>query len=94
MSAAIAHQADRHRQRAARLRRFAAQLEDSPVLRLDRHAGDDTWSGPTPDRLLVDLSRLQHRLHVEAEQLRSAAWWLDRRADDLEREAALLTLTS
>ena len=94
MSAAIAQQAARHRQRADRLRRFAAQLEDSPVLRLDRHADSATWRGPTPDRLLVDLGRLQHHIHADAEQLRTTAWWLDRRADDLEREAALLTLTS
>ena len=94
MSAVLTEQAARSRRRADRLRALAVDLERSPMLRLDLVAGVDTWRGPTADASVADLRRLQHRVHVEIERIRSAAWWFERHADELERQAQLVVLVS
>lgn len=76
------------RARAAELRRLANDIESSPVMSLDRHAGRDTVVGPRFDDLLARLRVAQHGLHVHADELRWCAYRLDQRAGELEASAA------
>lgn len=77
------------RQRAVGLRRLARQLETTPAMRLDAHAGIDTWRGPRPDECRRLLHAAQQRVHAAAEALRSRAWAFDQRADEIDRVQAL-----
>ena len=93
MATEPSHEEIRHlRARAGSLRRLAGALERTPALALEPAAGDDTWSGPTPSRLVAELRRLQHAVHAEVDALRSAGWWLDRRADELETRRLLASI--
>lgn len=89
MPSPTSDQATRLRRRAAELQHLAARIETTTFLRLDLQAGVDTWRGPLAVECTVDLGRLQHRLHVAADDLRSAAWRLRLEADELDRVAAL-----
>lgn len=75
---------DHLRERAARLRRLAVDIEHLPVLRLDSEAGDATWRGPRPTVCLATLASDQRRLHAAADDLRWQAYQLESHADDLD----------
>ncbi len=86
MSLQIAAQ---YRRRARSLRTLAGSLEALPLMQLESMAGAGTWRGPRPRDLTDRLRVYQHRLHGDAETLRSRAWWLEREAAELERAAAI-----
>ncbi len=75
------------RQRARHLRHLADAIETSPVMRLDRYGGVDTWRGPRPELCRATLARNQHQLHAAVDDLREHAWWFDRQAQELETVA-------
>lgn len=81
--------ADLLRTRARTLRHLAALVQQRVLLDLCRRAGDDTWQGPTADRCRDDLRRSLQRLDTDGDELLRQATVLERRADDLELQAAL-----
>ena len=76
------------RRRAADLRQLASAIEQLPALRLDVHAGDDTWRGNRAALCRSVLSTNQGQLHVAADQLRWRAIEFERQADGLDAAAA------
>ena len=76
--------------RADALRVLAARLEATPLLGLDAAAGPDTWVCPVADAFLAGVYHYQHEVLAAAEELRWAAWQLDRQADELEAQARAL----
>lgn len=76
------------RARARRLRRLGATLAQRPLADVLRRAGDDTWRGPLPDRWRAEIGVAQHRLDAAGDDLVRQAFLLDRRADELELQAA------
>jgi hypothetical protein len=85
--------ADEYRRRADELRRLAAQLEESPVLRLHGGAGTDTWRGPGADACRTMLADDQVRLRHAAEELLEQAWWYEHQAEALDAIAAAAAAT-
>jgi hypothetical protein len=80
--------AEEYRRRAGELRRLAAQLEESPVLRLHDGAGTETWSSPGADACRTILADDQARLLHAAAELHEQAWWYEYQADALDAIAA------
>jgi hypothetical protein len=80
-------QAVEYRRRAAELRRLADRLDDSPVLTLHQWAGPETWTSPRVEQCRDQLTVDQAQIRVAADELRSEAWRLQRRAEDLEAAA-------
>ena len=87
-------QAAECRRRAAELRTLAERLDDSPVLTLHRWAGPETWTSPRVEQCRAQLEVDQARIRDAADQLRSEAWRLERRAEDLEAAATLAPPTA
>ena len=87
-------QAVEYRRRAAELRRLADRLDDSPVLTLHQWAGPETWTSPRVEQCRDELALDQIRIRAAAEQLRSEAWRLQRRAEDLEVAAAVAAVAA
>jgi hypothetical protein len=85
--------ADEYRRRAAELRRLAAQLEQSPVLRLHGDADAETWSSPGADACRATLSEDQARLRHAADELSQQAFWYEHQAAALDAVAAARGLT-
>lgn len=83
--------AARLRIRAQHLRLLAERIETMPAMSLSRHGGVDTWRGPRPLGCERALAAMQHRVHLAADDLRSRAWRLVRRADELDRAARVAT---
>jgi hypothetical protein len=77
------------RRRATELRRLAAHVDATPLLELDQRAGPDTWIGPRADALRAQLDLDRRRLRAAADDLRSHAQHLERRAEALEAVAAV-----
>lgn len=77
------------RRRAHALRAVAGQVEQSPVMTLERHAGDDTWRGRRPELCRTMLIANQAQLHREVEALRWQAYLLDQLASDIEARIVL-----
>lgn len=84
-------QAAHLRRRARRLRELAQRIEHMPVLTLDHHADENTWRGHRPLLCRNMLRTNQAQLHSEAEDLRWQAYLFERRAVELETQAALQT---
>ena len=84
----LTHAADLRR-RARRLRALATRIEQLPVMRLERFAGDDTWIGARPLLCRNLLLANQSQLHHEADQLRWQGYLFERRAAELETLAAI-----
>jgi hypothetical protein len=82
-------EAERLRWRCVELRRLADAIERTPLLSLERHAGPETWRSAAADECRAELSADQARLLHAAEDLRWAAWQLERRAAELEALDAL-----
>ena len=80
-------EAARLRASADELRRLASAIEASPVMELDRYAGEDTVTGPRFDELLIRLRRCQHDLFAQAEELRWTAHRWHLQADELDAAA-------
>lgn len=76
--------ANQLRRRAAHLRHLATEIENSPVMRLDRYGDVDTWRGPRPDLCRATLATNQHQLYGAVEDLRDQAMSFDQRASELE----------
>ena len=72
------------RRRARHLRELATAIEQLSVLRLDHHAGMDTWHGPRPALCRSVLSSNQHQLHAAADQLRWTAADFEMQADRID----------
>lgn len=72
------------RARARSLRSFADRIEHSAAMRLDQHAGPETWHSPRADlcRWVLGINRSQ--LQRGADELRVHAHRLDQQAADLE----------
>ena len=83
--------AARLRHRAIVLRTLARRLADVELHHLHRHAGTDTWLGPSQQRLELDLRTRRRALIGGIEALRAQARRFDREADRL---AALPSLDS
>jgi hypothetical protein len=80
--------AAQYRQRAMELRRLAAELSESPVLRLHDGAGTETWASPGADVCRTILADDQARLlHATAELLEHACWY-EQQAGALDAIAA------
>jgi hypothetical protein len=77
------------RQRAHHLRELAEAIENSPVMRLDRHGDEDTWRGRRPDLCRATLAANQHQLYAAADRLRWDAYRLERHADELVVRSAM-----
>jgi hypothetical protein len=73
------------RHRAVGLRATARALQHLDVLDLARHAGTDTWVGPSQQLWFDALRSDRSHLLRASRELLDAARRLDRRADDLER---------
>ena len=84
----IDQQAAEYRRRAVELRRLADRLDDSPVLTLHQWAGPETWTSPRVEECRAQLAVDQAQIRNAADDLRTEAWRLERRAEDLERRAA------
>jgi len=73
-----------YRRRAGELRQLAATIEDVPLGDAIASAGIDTWAGPNADEcrqaMTADRARLQHA----GDELLTIAWYLERRAAELE----------
>jgi hypothetical protein len=80
--------AAQYRRRALELRRLAAELEESPVLRLHDGAGTETWASPGADACRTMLADDQARLLHAAAELHEQAWWYEQQADALDAIAA------
>lgn len=72
------------RRRARHLRELAAAIEHLSVLRLDPHAGIDTWHGQRPNLCRSVLSSNQHQLHAAADDLRWTAVDFELQADRID----------
>lgn len=77
-------EAEHLRARMVELRKLAEDIERTPLLSLDRHAGPETWSSPAADDCRAELARDQVELHRAAEDLRWRAYQLDREAEQLD----------
>ena len=86
-------QAVEYRRRAAELRRLADRLDDSPVLTLHQWAGPETWTSPRVDQCRDQLRVDQSLIRDAADQLRTEAWRLQRRAEDLEAAAVAASVS-
>jgi hypothetical protein len=75
------------RQRAAHLRGLADAIEESPVMRLDRHGDVDTWRGRRPDLCRATLGVNQQQLYAAADRLRWHAYRFEQQAEDLDAVA-------
>jgi hypothetical protein len=73
-----------HRRRADELRRYADQLDATPLDELLHWAGPDTWVSPLADELVLELRRDRARLDDAADDLRRYAHWLDVQAAALD----------
>ena len=80
--------AAQYRRRALEMRRLAAELAESPVLRLHNDAGTETWASPGADACRTMLADDQARLLHAAAELREHAWWYEQQADALDAIAA------
>lgn len=78
------------RRRARQLVALAATLETGPVWRLPGLAGDDTWQSPRIALCRVILSTNLAQLARAVDGLRWRAGQLERRAEQLDHEAAAL----
>ncbi|MGE5210861.1 MAG: hypothetical protein ACM3MM_06330, partial [Acidobacteriota bacterium] len=81
---AVSADANRLRQRAAHLRGLADAIEESPVMRLDRHGDVDTWRGRRPDLCRATLAANQRQLHEAADRLRWHASRFEQQAEVLD----------
>jgi hypothetical protein len=77
------------RERATHLRQLAVRIEQSGVMRLDVHAGDDTWRGARAELCVATLVHNQHQLHHAADDLRTHAYRLACQADEADLQALL-----
>ena len=75
--------AERLRLRATSLRTLARRLNDLEVHHLRRHAGTDTWMGPSQQALELDLRTRRRALVGAIESLQAQARRFDREADHL-----------
>ncbi|MEN9643770.1 MAG: hypothetical protein RL238_439 [Actinomycetota bacterium] len=75
--------AERLRHRAVALRALARRLNNLELHHLHRHAGVDTWMGPSQQRLELDLRTRRRALIGAAEALQAQARRFDREADQL-----------
>jgi hypothetical protein len=75
--------ADRLRQRATELRRFAAAIQSAEALQLGTLAGVDTWIGPTPDSCRADIAAMRTDLLGAVGELRATARRFDQQAGEL-----------
>lgn len=82
-------QAMQLRLRARRLRLFAVEIEGTSAMSLETRAGTDTWRGARALFCVNLLRSNQAQLHHDVDRLRSQAMLFDRRADELDRQAAL-----
>ena len=78
---------NRLRQRAIHRRELAAAIEESPVMRLDRHGDVDTWRGRRPDLCRATLTANQQQLYAAADLLRWHAYRFEQQADALDAVA-------
>lgn len=78
------------RGRAHDLRILATELESTPAMSLDVHAGPDTWQIPRAELCRWLLGVNQAQLHREADGLRWSAHRLEQRAIEIEIELARL----
>jgi hypothetical protein len=76
------------RARARLLRMLAIELERTPVMALERFAGDDTWRSPRAAACGHELVAGQTRLLHAADDLRWTAMQFERCATDLESDLA------
>lgn len=76
------------RSRARTLRSFADRIERSAAMRLDQHAGPETWHSPRADlcRWVLGINRSQLQRGVD--ELRAHAHRLEQQAADLEAARA------
>ena len=81
------------RRRAVELRRVAAQIEAVGIDELIGWAGPDTWRSPAAEACRATLERDRQRLLHSADELRDAAWRLERQADTADALAALRLVT-
>ncbi|MCU0259526.1 MAG: hypothetical protein MUE78_00775 [Ilumatobacteraceae bacterium] len=72
------------RDRARALRALATEIERTPAMSLDRHAGPDTWRTPRADLCRAVLRTGQHQLHRAADELRWVAHRLELEAASVE----------
>lgn len=83
------------RRRARQLVALAATLETGPVWRLPPLAGDETWQSPRIALCRVTLTTNLTQLTRAVDGLRWRAGQLERRAEQLDHEAAtVLRLTA
>lgn len=80
----VTARADLLRERARHLRELADTIESLSVMRLDRHADDDTWRGPRPLLCRSTLAVNQQQLHRAADDLRLHAYRFEQQATELE----------
>lgn len=76
------------RARARTLRSFAERIERSAAMRLDEHAGPETWHSPRADlcRWVLGINRTQ--LRRSADELRMHAHRLEQQAAEIEAARA------
>jgi hypothetical protein len=82
--------ADLLRRRAQTLRALASTVQHLRVLTLHLAAGPDTWIGPSAQRCADELRTTRGALLTCADELVSAARWLERQADELDAYAAVV----
>lgn len=76
------------RRRARALRQLATQLESTPAMSLDSHAGHETWQTPRAELCRWILGSNQSQVHRAADELRWNAHRLEVRATEAEIAAA------
>lgn len=76
-----------YRARAEHLRTLAQQMRSTAAMRLERHAGVDTWRGPGADRCCGDLAAAQRTVRGAADDLDRQAWRFDEIAHGLDAAA-------
>ncbi|MGB0112560.1 MAG: hypothetical protein WBP59_05025 [Ilumatobacteraceae bacterium] len=84
-------QADELRRRSHHLREVASTIERLGALRLELHAGDDTWRGRRPLLCRSVLAANQQQLHAAVDHLRWTAITFEHRADELDAVARSTT---
>ena len=78
------------RHRAAVLRELAATIDSATAMTLDRDAGADTWVGGRPLLCHNVLVANLMQVHGAIDDLRSRAWQLERRANEIDAAARVV----